>query len=258
MHAPKDALQAGAHAFPGVQVDPNLFGRHLAQLSPNAACLPDVYLAFACSQGDGRALQYFDDVLLARVPAAVAPIDASPHFADEVAQGLRARMLVGPTPAITTYQGKGSLAGWVLVAATRLAIDLVRERRKWAGTTSSEYEVLESLVAPIDTERDVLRARHGEALREAIRSAFDSISSRERAVLKFHVLDGASIDTIASVYSIHRATAARWIVGVNATLRERTLARLASVLALGASEASSLLHSMFSEADVSIRRHLST
>lgn len=253
-----DALHRGADAFPGVRVDPNPFARFLARLTPSVACLPDVFLAFACSVGDVRALGYFDTLFLSRVRAAVAPFDASMAFADEVAQTLRARMLVGPPPLIATYQGKGSLNGWVLVAATRLAIDFVRERRRWVGTSGSEDSVFEALVAPIDTEREVLRARHGEALREAIRAAFESISSRERAVLKFHVLDGASIDTIARVYSIHRATAARWIQGVNATLRERTLARLSSALALGASEANSLLHTLFSEADVSLRRHLST
>ncbi|MBS1153741.1 MAG: transcriptional regulator, partial [Myxococcaceae bacterium] len=252
----EDALQFGADAFPGVSVDPKAFARFLAPLTPSPVCLPEVYLAFACTAHDPRALRYFDDRFLSRVPLAVAPIDGSPAFADEVAQTLRTRMLVGPPPQLATYQGRGSLTGWVLVAATRLAIDLVRERRKWAGPTRAEYDVLESLVAPQDTEREVLRARHGEALRDAIRAAFDSISSRERAVLKFHVLDGASIDTIAGVYSIHRATAARWIQGVNATLRERTLARLASALALGASEANSLMRTLFCEADVSLRRHL--
>ncbi len=249
-------LQAGAAAFPGITVEPKAFGRFLARLNPSAATLPDVYLAFACSVGEPQALRCFDQLLIARVPIAVASIDASRSFADDVTQALRMRMLVGPPPAIAGYQGKGSLAGWVLVAATRLAIDLVRERRRWVNDGSSEIELLETLVATGDTERELLRARHGEALREAIRAAFDSISSRERAVLKFHVLDGASIDTIAGMYSIHRATAARWIQGVNATLRERTLARLASVLALGKSEARSLLHTMFSEADVSLRRHL--
>lgn len=247
---------SGAAAFPGVTVEPKPFSRFLARLNPSAATLPDVYLAFACSQGEPQALRHFDQLLKSRVPAAVSSVDASRSFCDDITQTLRARMLVGPPPAIASYQGKGSLAGWVLVAATRLAIDIVRERRRWVNDGASELELLENLVAPGDTEREVLRARHGEALREAIRAAFDSISSRERAVLKFHVLDGASIDTIARVYSIHRATAARWIQGVNATLRERTLARLACVLALGKSEASSLLHTMFSEADVSLRRHL--
>jgi RNA polymerase sigma-70 factor (ECF subfamily) len=256
LHTLKAALEAGASAFPGVCVDPKAFALFLAPLSPSPVCLPEVYLAFACSTGDARALRYFEDQFLSRVRVAVAPIDASPSFADDVTQTLRARMLVGPPPQIATYQGKGSLAGWVLVAATRLAIDFVRERRRRAGASGAEYDILESLVAPVDTEREVLRAQHGEALRDAIRAAFDSISSRERAVLKFHVLDGASIDAIARVYSIHRATAARWIQGVKATLRERTLARLASTLALGASEANSLMRTLFSEADVSIARHL--
>ena len=252
-----EALRRGAAAFPGVRVDREAFARFLAPLRPSDACLPEVYLAFACSTGEPRALRYFEDLFLERVPLAVAPIDASAAFADEVTQTLRTRMLVGPPPLIAEYRGKGSLTGWVLVAAMRLAIDGVRERRRWAGPAAPEYQVLEALVAPVDTEREVLRARHGAALRDAIRAAFDSISSRERAVLKFHALDGASIDTIAGVYSIHRATAARWIQTVKATLRERTLARLSTALALGGSEASSLLHSLFSEADVSLRRHLS-
>ena len=253
MLALTEALRVGSAAFPGVRLDAKAFGRCFARLAPTSACLSDVYLAFACKVGDVRALRYFDDVFLSRVGTAVAPIDASISFADEVTQTLRTRMLVGPPPQIANYQGKGSLTGWVLVAATRLAIDLVRERRKWV-----EDEVLESMVAPVDTERDVLRARYGQALQDAIRAAFDSINSRERAVLKFHALDGASIDTIARVYRIHRATAARWIQGVKATLRERTLARLASALALGASEANSLLRTLVSEADVSLARHLST
>lgn len=244
----------GSEAWPSVEVDAAAFERHLARLNPSPERWPDTYLAFACGVGDARALQHFEEHFLSRVGAAVAPIDSAPSFADEIRQALRARLLAGQPAQISSYQARGSLAGWVLVAATRLAIDAVRERRRWAP--AHELEVLEALVAPVDTEREVLRAQHGEALRLAIRAAFDSISSRERAVLKFHVLDGASIDSIAGIYGIHRATAARWIRSVNATLRERTLARLASALALGASEANSLLHSIFSEADVSLRRHL--
>ena len=252
------AILSGAQAFPGVEVEPAAFARYLERLAPGAVQSADLFLAFACGRADPRALTYFDQQFLSKIPAAVAAVDPSRAFADEVIQTLRTRMLAGPQPQITTYRGSGSLLGWVLVTASRLAIDLFRERRKWVSLSQSEDAVLESLAAPDDPELNLLRERHGAALRDAIRAAFESINSRERAVLKLHVIDHAGIDEVARLYGIHRATAARWIQAIKATLRERTRARLSTVLALDGSEATSLIRTLMSEADVSLQRHLET
>ena len=52
----------------------------------------------------------------------MARIDSSSQFVDEVKQGLRERLLVGPPPRIAEYSGSGPLGGWLRVVSVRLAI----------------------------------------------------------------------------------------------------------------------------------------
>ncbi|MHB8872484.1 MAG: sigma-70 family RNA polymerase sigma factor [Myxococcaceae bacterium] len=251
-------FEALAAQYPGVRVDPRAFAAFVAPLAEASPAFDaDLFLAFACARGDARAIALVEETILPKVLGAVSRLDPSPAFADEVCQALRERLFVGPPPQLLGYRGTGALTSWIAVAGTRLAIDLIRQRkRRSACEAEAEEDGFELAIAPQDAERMLLRARYGGALRDSIRHAFESISSRERAVLKLHAIDGASIDAIARVYGIHRATAGRWLQSVRETLRERTLSHLARALDFATGDAGGLVHSLFSEADVSLQRHL--
>ncbi|HEY6887846.1 MAG TPA: hypothetical protein VI300_08705, partial [Solirubrobacter sp.] len=126
------AAGRGRAAWPSVVLDGGAFERYLQARAQSADALAslaveDLYLAFACAQGHAAAVRAF----VARLPqdagAAIARIDPSPAFRDEVLQRLQVDLLVGERgqpPAIAGYRGEGSLRAWVRAAATRRALAL--------------------------------------------------------------------------------------------------------------------------------------
>jgi RNA polymerase sigma-70 factor (ECF subfamily) len=56
-----------------------------------------------------------------------------------------------------------------------------------------------------------------------------------------HILDGLSIDEIAPMYSVHRATIARWIASAKDTVLDKTRRALMRDLKIGAAEVDSLI-----------------
>ena len=95
----------------------------LAQL--NAA---DLYLALACGRGVADAIAVLEREHFSRIREFAASVTTSPDFIKELTQQLRTRLLVGggSPPRILSYSGRGSLGGWVRVAAVRLARDIGR------------------------------------------------------------------------------------------------------------------------------------
>jgi RNA polymerase sigma-70 factor (ECF subfamily) len=74
--------------------------------------------------------------------------------------------------------------------------------------------------------------------------------------LRFHLLDGWSIDQIGERYGVHRATAARWVGAAREKLGEDLRKRLAERLAIPASQVSSIVALVTSAIEVSLDRLL--
>jgi RNA polymerase sigma-70 factor (ECF subfamily) len=153
---------------------------------------------------------------------------------------------------VLTYSGKGSLVGWFKTCALRLAVTLASK----APAHLDPQAELDSLAASVNLDRMHLKAEHGPKFRAAFRAAFESLSSRERGVLRLHLVEGKSIDGIAALYTIHRATAARWVARVRDVLFERTRELFTRGTSVSPDELSSLMRSLVSELDLSIERRL--
>ena len=128
---------------------------------------------------------------------------------DEVRQRVRQRLLLpaedGVAPLVS-YAGEGKLEGLVIVTATRIALDLLRERRRdQAAPTVAE--------ALSDRGDDPLLALMKERAREGFCSAFakavDGLDPRDRNLLKLHLLRGVAHEKLAEMYGVHRATVVR-------------------------------------------------
>jgi RNA polymerase sigma-70 factor (ECF subfamily) len=111
-------------------------------------------------------------------------------------------------------------------------------------------------MATPDPELDFIRVRYAEPFRKAFAAALEALEPRERTVLKLHLVHRLSIDKIAQVYQVHRATAARWLVDVRERLYDDTRGRLMEQLQLAPRELDSLLALVRSDIDVSVRRIL--
>src|SRR5262249_7365534 len=159
-----------------------------------------------------EALNAFERRYLKGMGATLARIDRSPAFVDEVRQSVRERLFIakaGARPKIAEYRGHGSLDGLVRVVAMRAALGLHRGEEPGAASAEEEDDALAAKTAPGgDAELSLIKAHYRSAFKAAFEVALAALSSRERNVLRLHLLDGLNIAQIGAVYGTHRATVA--------------------------------------------------
>jgi RNA polymerase sigma-70 factor (ECF subfamily) len=93
---------------------------------------------------------------------------------------------------------------------------------------------------------------YASEFRTAFKETLHRLDSRERTVLRYSALDGLSIDEIARLYSVHRSSAARWLVKARTDLLEGTRSRLMTKLDVTPEELDSILRLIQSQLDASL------
>ena len=252
----------GRAAWPEVALTPVQLAAHLERLGISPAAehphVADLYLACACTTGNPAAIAAFDRELTPVMRAAVRKIDAAAHFVDEVMQVARERLLVsapGTESRIADYAGQGPLRAWVRIAAMRIAMNLLRDRRR--NVLVDDDRFFELATDDSDAERRRSAVRYGEAAAEAMRAAFASLSPRERNLLRMHHLHGLTVDELAPTLRVHRATVARWLAAAREHLLSETRAGLRARLSVGEATVDSILRELAGHVDVSVVRMLS-
>jgi RNA polymerase sigma-70 factor (ECF subfamily) len=215
----------------------------------------DLALARACAAGDPTALQRFEREHLAQVGAFVAHIDRGRDFVDELCQHLRDKLFVASASGpgkIAAYRGRGPLGGWLRVVAVRAALDLKRAQDAPPGDAEIPLDAAGS-----DPELDLIKAHYRRELADAFSATLRALPPEERTVLRLHALEGCTIDELAALYGVHRATAARWIDGARERLLEETRRLLGERLRLPAGEVDSVLGLLRSRVELSLQPLLS-
>ena len=82
------------------------------------------------------------------------------------------------------------------------------------------------------------------------------LAPEQRNVLRMSLVEGLSVDELAPVFGVHRATAARLLQRARDAVSEGTKRRLTERLSLETSELESILRLVRSQLDLSISRHL--
>ncbi len=254
-------VEAARQRWPGIDLPAAALGEHLAALSiaadPAHPHADDLYLACAAARGDDGAVAAFDRELSPVARSAARRIDTSADFVDEVVQAARERLLVardGKPPRVAEYGGQGTLAAWVRVAAMRIAMNLLRDRRN--NVLVDDEAFFDTITEGSDAERAAARSRYGEAAADALRDAFATLTARERNLLRLHHLHGLTVDELAPTMKVHRATVARWMARARERLLEATRAGLKARLAAGDSDVDSILRELRSRIDVTLSRLL--
>jgi len=243
-----DAARA---AFPEVRLSGAQFAAALAARGGASARAAELYLCVACECGDPAALRIFDERYLAQVASSISRINPSPAFADEVRQRLRERLFVRtPESAarISTWSGAAPLEAWLRATAVRMALTLLRER----GEVRRE-PTIEDALKDSDPELAYLRDRYRAHCQEAFQAALAALSPRDRNLLRLRYLDGVSIDALAPLHGIHRATAARWVAASRSRLLEGTRRELQARLGGSLTDLDSLLRLVRSDLVVNLR-----
>lgn len=127
------------------------------------------------------------------------------------------------TPRIVRYAGAGELAGLVRVAATRIALNWCKQVKRRATGDEWLHGLPDSGSGP---ELHVMKERHRDELKQELQAVVAALTARERMILRLHLVEGLSIDSVARICFVHRATVARWIVRLKRTLVSRVRDRL--------------------------------
>ena len=219
----------------------------------------DLYLAYACAAGDPAALAGFESRYMANVDGALLRLGIDQTVIDEAKQNVRVAILLGEDgrPArIGDYTGTGNLAGWLRVVVINAARRILRRRDT---ALPSEDVALEDIVADSQhRELDFLKAAYRDKFKLAFQTALGELSLRDRTLLRQHYILGMTIDQLATVYTAHRATCARWLEKCRDTLYSKTRAALVRALQVDRTEFENIMRLIQSQFDVSVRRYLET
>jgi RNA polymerase sigma-70 factor, ECF subfamily len=96
------------------------------------------------------------------------------------------------------------------------------------------------------------------AYKTAFEEAFRELDPSERTILRFSVINEMSIDEIARLLKVHRATAARRVAAARARLGELTKARVMERAGLSPKDFESAAQLIRSNLELSLRRVFSS
>ena len=259
----RSEFEAAARNFPEVQLDRRVLEEYVRErsqpsgggdtLSPPTQ-LAALYLCCACVRGHQAACLAFRTKYLGVVRQAIARIGGDRQFVDEVSAQLFDRMLVGPSPRLKRYSGRGDLGAWLKVVATRLALDVKRSQPQ------QDEEPLPStisIVASMSPESMIFCRNHAQDILDALGTATATLDVKQRNVLRLHYADGLNIDEIGELYGVHRATVARWLQNARSMIDSAVHRELGVRHGLGASEVASLIHGARGQLEEDLRRLLS-
>lgn len=257
--ATSEAYAQGRAAWPGLALDPVAFARHVARHAAGLEALvalhaADFFLASACHLRVPGAAAAIEARHGAEVEAVLRSRNVPPAHRDDLRQRMWEKLLVGrpdAPPKIGAYAGRGPLAGWLRVAATRMALNFLASARKDRLVPEPELDEARH-PATQDPELSFLKSQYRETVEQALRDALAGLDTDARNVLRLYFLDRLGIDRIAAVYGIHRATAARWVMRGREALLRGTQALLERQLGVAPAEVESILGLVRSQLDVSI------
>lgn len=222
----------------------------------------DFYLATACYHGSSQAIEAFESQFSRDLDVIVRRFAKTRHPEDDLRQRLREKLFVhtpGRPAKIGDYSGQGFLQNWLRVTATRTMIDLTRYGAQHKREDLAEPEVLIAVPdAHFDTELEFLKREYRAHFKDAFRQAIEELTSRERNLLRHHMVAGHSIDQIGALFGVHRATAARHVARARESLIHKTRSALAARLDLAPEDYESFMELIESRLELSMSRLLTS
>ncbi len=239
--------------------DATAFASHVAALAIAARApevLHDLALAFAAARGDADAIAELERDVMPAALAALRVFGATTDTLDECLQRVRVTLLVGRAdqrPRLLDFRAQGSLRAWVRVVAVRENLMMHRGKKEVALGDA----VLAAVPDPSDDpELRYLRHDLRDVLRDAVAAALDALTSRERALLRYSLIDGLTLDEIGAIYNAHKSSISRWLARAREQLWETARDKLATQLAGQSDQISSLVRGLRSGLDLSLERLL--
>lgn len=206
-------------------------------------------LAFArsCVAGDAEAIARLDREFLSPLKNVFRSMHFDASASDELLQQVRERLLIAPA-RLETFRGTAPLSAWLRAVATRMALNARRDPFE-AGRTGDAVLELVSVAGPAAEVR-MLRLEHASTFAEVFREAFRSLSARERNALRLQCLDALTLEQIATIYSVNKATVSRWISSARESLEKRVRNSLVERVGLSGAELDSFIVALRSQLEL--------
>jgi len=256
------ALCARGHAaYPAIALEDAVFAAHLGRCGAAVGApaseihAEDLFLCCAGLLGDEGAVRTLRASARPVLVGYLHRIDPSPSFIDEVEQRVWDSALVGSVDApakLTTYAGKGPLAGWLGIVAQRIGLTIRRqeasEQRAVKGA-GSEADLVAS-----DPELSFIKGHLRGPFRRAIAQALESLDDRERMVYRMHIVDGLSLERIGKSYGVAQSTVSRWMATARDSIAAEAQRLLREELHASADDYESMSRLLVSQLDLSVSR----
>lgn len=265
-HALTALCAEAANAWPGVSVEAAavigvLAGKLAGEDPPalTAAAATEIHLAIACARGDNAAVAAFERAYLDVVPQALAGMKLPAATIEDVRSAVRDKLLLarsGPhgdlPPRVLEYAGRGRLRGLVQVTATRTAIDRIRLEEREVELPARE------LAASADVAMSLIKVQYRAAFSAGFAHAVAAASRRDRNLLRLHFLGGVTLEQLAEMYGVHRATIVRWLAAARAAVFDATREHVAGEIAAPAEELDEMFELVKSRIELSVERLLAS
>jgi RNA polymerase sigma-70 factor (ECF subfamily) len=185
---------------------------------PHAA---DLKLAAQCLEGDDAAVRTLEERHLPQTAKALAKNGFEAALIDDVLDWLRFELFAREKGALlATYSGRSPIDGWLKAIAIHEALRRSKKRRKEVALEAANELPL------AEPELGAMRGRYGKQFTRALSAGFQSLELAQRNLLRQYFLDGCSIDVLARMHRVHRATAARRVTAAREALVTLVKARL--------------------------------
>jgi len=259
------AVARARTAWPQVAADADRFVGRLREVlgdQPVEAVaglhVEDLYLAWACTEGNPEALAAFDARMWPAADATLARLRIDPARREDLIQDLRIHLVVGSDGRpgkLAQYRGQGDLGRWLRATTLRAAYRMVSKTRRYV--TLDDTALAAVSVLDRDPALVQLKEHCRVELKHAFATALAGLARRDRLLLKQHYLDQLTIEDVAALHNIHRSSAARWLAQAREALASAVLSEFRDRLRVADSEVEGLVQLVRSQLDITLERFLS-
>lgn len=252
--------------LPDVEVAPEAWvGYAAARVEPgerlasvlNGPHAQEMYLCAGCLENRPGALAFLERRYVSGWSSLLGRMGLDGDTIADVVQRVRVKLVMNQPDkpgALSQYSGRGSLEAFLNVVVTRGGLDELRQQGR--ELRKEPLEAVDDCDVGHEPHLQLLKQRYRDEFTLAVKEGLDALSEKERGLLRYHYLDGLSLDDMALVYAVHRATVARWLAKARENLLEATRRTLTTKLSMTEDDFNSIIRLIGSELHVSIRQHL--
>ena len=254
--------ERGREAHPTVHVEAEELARALGarraerEFALERIVAADLYLALGCVAHDRHAIDTLERTVVAPLARKLRRGGIPADRIDAVIRDVRESMLVATPrrpPKLALYTGQVPLSAFALLIGKRELAAHLRRSAKDPTNGRSPDGTPDEAMGP---EGRALLDDHRADFEGALAAALSGLPTADRALLRWSVREGRSIDAIAPRLGVDRATVARRIARARRKVADDVRAELRARLRLGDSSFDSLCHAMVPELDLSLSRLL--